>query len=142
MGDSVEPSVSWGNLWRVINTMKEVWTRETTKLNVTNFLGFRISQIYYDGVCLYIYYSIGPVGAGRNQFEIFDNLYLVMRAAMLDAGASLSHHHGIGKKGAKLYPKAVSQVGLETFKAIKAKLDPNNVFDAGNIFDANSLTKL
>lgn len=142
MGDSVEPSISWSNLWRVINTMKEVWNRETSTLNIQNFLGFRISQIYYDGVCLYIYYGIGPVGAGRNQFEIFDQLYLKMRAAMLAAGASLSHHHGIGKKGSKLYPQAVSQVGLETFKAIKAKLDPNSVFDAGNIFEANALTKL
>lgn len=141
MGDSVEPSVSWGNLWRVINAMKEIWHRETTQLNVQNFLGFRVSQIYYDGVCLYIYYGIGPTGT-KNQFEIFDKLYLKMRGAMLAAGASLSHHHGIGKKGSKMYPQAVSMVGLETFKAIKMKLDPNNVFDAGNLFDMKMLTKL
>jgi alkyldihydroxyacetonephosphate synthase len=141
MGDSVEPSVSWSNLWRVINAMKETWKRETDRLQVQNFLGFRISQIYFDGVCLYIYYGIGHVG-NRNQFEIFDGLYLKMRDAMLSCGASLSHHHGIGKKGSKLYPKAISQVGVETYKSIKARLDPNNVFDAGNLVKIETKPKL
>lgn len=141
MGDSVEPSVSWGNLWKVINAMKATWKRETEELKVQNFLGFRISQIYYDGVCLYIYYGIGPVG-DRNQFKVFEDLYLKMRAAMLSSGASLSHHHGIGKKGAKLYPQVVSQVGVETFKAVKARLDPNNVFDAGNLVKIEPNPKL
>jgi alkyldihydroxyacetonephosphate synthase len=97
-----------------------------------NALAIRISQIYHSGACIYLYFGIGPTG-DRNQFEVFDELNKMLKGLMIRSGGTLSHHHGVGKKNMEFYPKAVSHVGVEIFKAIKEQVDPNNVFGAGNI---------
>ena len=122
-------------------TLENTWKAETEKRKLLNFMALRISQVYSDGVCIYLYYGIGPT-AEKDQNETFEELTYIVRTAIKHAGGSLSHHHGIGKKGSKGYPEAVSRVGVEMFSAIKAKLDPNNVFDIGNLLEDSHGAKL
>lgn len=139
--DSIEPSVSWIKCWSMIEAIKHTWGQEVKKRKIFNIMALRISQIYNDGVCVYLYYGIGP-NTERDQLETFEEITKVLRETIKVAGGSLSHHHGIGKKSAKSYGEAVSRVGVDIFNAIKAKLDPNNVFDAGNLVNENFEAKL
>lgn len=52
---------------------------------------------------------------------------------MINAGGSLSHHHGIGKKNSYKYGKIISNVSKDLLKVMKDKVDPKNVFAAGNL---------
>lgn len=139
--DSIEPSVSWTKCWAMIHAIQQTWNKEMEKLKLFNILALRISQIYNDGVCVYLYYGIGPT-TENDQLITFEQVTDSLRNAISLAGGSLSHHHGIGKKSAKRYNQAVSRVGVDMFKAIKAKLDPNNVFDAGNLVNEKLEAKL
>lgn len=135
--DSIEPSVVWSKCWPMIKAIENVWNEEMKKRKLDNFLSFRISQIYDNGVCVYFYYGIGQT-TERDQFEVFEELTDVLRVTILQHGGCLSHHHGIGKKSLKYYPQAVSKVGENVFKSVKKELDPDNVFDVGN-FDVSSV---
>lgn len=139
--DSIEPSVTWSKLWNLINSIQHTWKEEMKKRNIKNVLAVRISQVYNDGACVYLYYGIGPT-TEKDQYETFEELTDILRAAVKVAGGSLSHHHGIGKKSSKNYVGAVSRVGSDIFHAIKQKLDPNNVFDAGNLVEDQKGAKL
>lgn len=139
--DSVEPSVSWSKCSSLINAIRCVWNQQMQKRKIFNILALRISQIYNDGVCVYFYYGIGPT-SDRDQLETFEELTDILREAIFTAGGSISHHHGVGKKSSKWYPSSVSKVGVEVFHAIKQKLDPLNVFDAGNIVEDKNGAKL
>jgi alkyldihydroxyacetonephosphate synthase len=139
--DSVEPSVSWSKCWSLINSIKSVWDEELSKRKIFNILALRISQIYNDGVCVYFYYGIGPTG-DRDQLEVFEELTDMLRKAIITSGGNISHHHGVGKKSSKHYPQAVSRVGVDMFQAIKSRIDPNNVFDAGNLVEDKNGAKL
>jgi hypothetical protein len=55
------------------------------------------------------------------------------REEILRNNGSLSHHHGIGKLRKKWVPQMVSPLGVDTLRALKASLDPQNIFAAGNI---------
>lgn len=139
--DSIEPSVSWTKCWGMIQAIKHVWDLELEKRKLFNMLAIRISQVYNDGACVYLYYGIGPTHE-KDQLETFEELTGIVRKAIKIAGGSLSHHHGIGKKSSKGYADAVSKVGVEMFKSIKARLDPNDVFDAGNLVEDKLEAKL
>ena len=139
--DSIEPSVSWTNCWKMIEAIRHTWATEMEKRKLLNLLAIRISQIYGDGVCVYLYYGIGPT-KDKDQMETYEEVTKILRTAIKHAGGSLSHHHGIGKKSSKGYAEAVSRVGVETFKAIKERLDPNNIFDVGNMTEDKKGAKL
>lgn len=125
----------------MINAIRSAWDEELAKRKIFNILALRISQIYNDGVCVYFYYGIGPT-TEKDQLETFEELTDLLRRTILATGGNLSHHHGVGKKSSKWYPKSVSRVGVEMFHAIKSRLDPNNVFDAGNLVEDKTGAKL
>jgi alkyldihydroxyacetonephosphate synthase len=144
MIDSLEPSVTWSKFWTLVNSIKETWYSETRKRNLMQILFFRVSQIYENGVTVYFYYGIGPT-KDRDQFEVYEELTGILQKTIKEAGGSVSHHHGIGKKNMKLYPGAISEVGMELMKSIKSQIDPKNVFDAGNLINysnSNNNSKL
>jgi alkyldihydroxyacetonephosphate synthase len=132
--DSLETAVTWSRCMSLINAIKETWNIEVEKRNLKHGLFFRISQIYDNGVCVYFYYGIGPT-KDRDQFEVFDELTELLRKTIKEAGGSVSHHHGIGKKNKNWYASAVSEVGVEVMKSIKTHIDPINVFGVGNMID-------
>ncbi|MBN4050847.1 FAD-binding oxidoreductase, partial [bacterium AH-315-K05] len=47
------------------------------------------------------------------------------------AGASMSHHHGIGKMFAPWLEDSIGKNQLEVFKALKKHFDPNNIMNPG-----------
>jgi alkyldihydroxyacetonephosphate synthase len=125
----------------MIQAIKNTWNEEVAKRKLFDLLAIRISQVYNDGVCVYLYYGIGPT-TEKDQLETFEEMTDILRKAITIAGGSLSHHHGIGKKCSKGYAEAVSRVGVDIFKAIKAEIDPNDVFDVGNMIEDKSGAKL
>jgi alkyldihydroxyacetonephosphate synthase len=139
--DAIEPSVSWTNCWPLIQKVQNAWIEETKQRNLLNLFAVRISQVYHAGACVYFYFGIGPT-KDRDQLETMQEVTIIIREAIKTAGGSLSHHHGIGKKNVKEYPEAMSKVAVDMFKAIKAKLDPNDVFDSGNIVENQKHAKL
>ena len=48
---------------------------------------------------------------------------------------TISGEHGIGHKRKKYMPLCISQAGLDTMKAVKRAMDPNNILNPGKLFD-------
>lgn len=90
----------------------------------------RISQVYQDGVCIYLYYGIASCD---DQLKLFEDLASIVKDSVRSSGGSLSHHHGIGKKNCLKFSKGLSSVGKEMLTCLKKKIDPKNIFAAGNL---------
>lgn len=68
---------------------------------------------------------------------------MLVKETVRSSGGSLSHHHGIGKKNSVMYGKVTSNVGKEMMRSLKGKVDPKNIFAAGNlIYQENLSSKL
>lgn len=168
LSDSMETSISWDKCENVIESMRSVYYEElkrqeiqgniSFRLNLyfhvqTNYLNtrffifkwikqtffdIRISQVYHDGVCIYLYFGIANC---ENQLVVFENLSSLVKDTVKVAGGSLSHHHGIGKKNAAKFCDAISDVGKEMLQSLKNTVDPKNVFAAGNLIFNTNKTK-
>ena len=55
-----------------------------------------------------------------------------VRVALLRAGASISHHHGVGKQRKVFMASTQTPLGIQIMKKLKKVLDPNNIFAANN----------
>jgi alkyldihydroxyacetonephosphate synthase len=53
--------------------------------------------------------------------------------AILAAGGSITHHHGVGADHRGLYPREVGKLGVEMLRAVKRTLDPQGILNPGVI---------
>lgn len=104
--------------------------RRNIKLNQ---IGYRISQIYHDGVCCYFYFGYRPEEITKESFKDFNEVRTKFLDTIHASGGSLSHHHGIGKKLRDRYEKTITPVEMKMLKAIKREVDPDNVFAVSNL---------
>ncbi len=51
--------------------------------------------------------------------------------AILAAGGSITHHHGVGRDHVPWYQHEVGPLGIATLTAVKAQLDPAGIMNPG-----------
>ena len=51
--------------------------------------------------------------------------------AIMDAGATITHHHAVGRDHAAWLPQEVGPVGMSILRATKAAVDPEGVLNPG-----------
>lgn len=97
---------------------------------------FRVTQVYETGACIYVYFGINYDGV-ENPLGVFEHVEISAVNTLLEMGASLSHHHGVGKHRQKWLGSAVSSPAVTAMKAVKHEIDPKNMFGVGNIFPSD-----
>ena len=88
------------------------------------------SHSYLDGACLYFTF------AGRPPEDQREALYVAAwdagTRAVLAAGGSLSHHHGVGLNRSRFVPEALG-AGFGVLSAVKEALDPAGILNPGKL---------
>ncbi len=124
ISDTLETACSWDNIRRVWEDVRKV-----IKKRPRTVLMVHASHAYPNGANLYFIF-LSPTKRGK---EIED--YTLFQHAIIDAivkaGGSLSHHHGIGKLFAPWYEAHVGPVAFGMLKAIKEYLDPGYILNPG-----------
>lgn len=93
-----------------------------------------MTQTYDSGACIYFYFAFNYQGGIKgNPVEVYEAIENTARDEILANGGSISHHHGVGKIRKRWLRQTVSDVGMGMLKAIKERIDPNNVFANGNL---------
>uniref|UniRef100_A0A158Q859 Alkylglycerone-phosphate synthase n=1 Tax=Elaeophora elaphi TaxID=1147741 RepID=A0A158Q859_9BILA len=136
MGESFETSVPWDKVIFLCRNVKEVIRREAKKRGtiLPALATCRVTQVYDSGACVYFYYAFNYTGIS-NPISLCDQIEKIARDEIIACGGSISHHHGVGKLRKNWYPASVGDAGLLAVRAVKEKLDPNNIFGSGNIID-------
>lgn len=140
-GESMETSIPWSNLRKCVKNLEILWKSEMRKRNMEKpgcDLSYRISQVYHDGVCLYLYFAISFDDIDVVLKSICDLKNLIMKT-IIECGGAISHHHGIGKKYKSQYIKFASsnKIEFDILQMVKKKLDPKNIFAVGNSFSSD-----
>ena len=133
LGESFETSVPWD---RILDVCRNVETRlreeySRRELPGRPFLCSRVTQIYQTGVCVYFYFGICYKGV-EDPSRVYAEMEVAARQAIIDAGGSLSHHHGIGKLRERFLPQIMSPAVQEWNRSTKRAIDPRNVFGSRN----------
>ena len=92
-----------------------------------------ISHAYAHGASLYSTF-LGRQAGGPDPLALQAQWHEVKQAtteAILGAGGTLTHHHGIGRDHAPWLEEEVGQVGMGTLRVLKSTFDPTGILNPG-----------
>src|SRR5699024_4988680 len=110
--------------WSVMATVDERTREAIASVAGTAMVSAHQSHSYPSGGCLYFTFAGIVEGEDRERFHTA--VWDAGTRAALDAGASLSHHHGVGIARARYVVDALGS-GFDVFATLKAALDPHGI---------------
>ncbi|KAK7468162.1 hypothetical protein BaRGS_00036626 [Batillaria attramentaria] len=134
VAESFETSVPWDRCLDLCQNVKERLHRECKDRGIQfpPYITCRVTQTYDAGACVYFYFGFNYRGIS-NPVHVYEDIEACARDEILANGGSISHHHGVGKIRKQWLKKTVGDVGLGTMKAMKAYIDPQNIFANNNL---------
>jgi alkyldihydroxyacetonephosphate synthase len=126
--DTIEVASLWENASNIYHSVLE----SMNNLHGVIMITAHVSHFYPNGVG--IYFSFGGVPTKeQTDLEYYQECWDTVIKAVLDAGGSIAHHHGIGINRSHWM---VSEWGrsMKILKKIKNLLDPNNILNPGKIY--------
>jgi len=130
--DTLETATTWSNLMHLyeamISAMKEAIT---TTGGGPGYVMTHISHAYEHGASLYSTFlgrQVGDLPARQAQWRVVKQ---ATTDAILAAGGTLTHHHGIGRDHAPWLEEEVGPVGLKALRTLKQTLDPAGIMNPG-----------
>lgn len=124
--DTFETSAPWSRLAAVYAAV-----RAATPLPILCHL----SHPYRDGASLYFTFFFKTGRGADATIGRWADAKRRVTDALLAAGATLSHHHGVGSWHAPWYRRAVGEAAAAAFAAAARSLDPQGVLNPAALFD-------
>lgn len=132
IGDVSETAAPWSKLTTVHRDVYDAAHRAFAELGKTGWIMSHMSHSYHSGACLYFTfgYEIGADPHGE-----YARIKGAVQQAFIDAGATLSHHHGVGTEHSPWMEQDVSAEGVALLRGLFAAADPGGHLNPGKIVD-------
>lgn len=121
MIDTLECSVTWQTL-----PVVHAQVREAVKSRPATVCMTHMSHLYPQGANLYFIF----ITRYKNRSDYLKLQYQVL-SAIQESGASVSHHHGVGKQLAPWLPDQVGAEHMALLRSLKQHFDPHNIMNPG-----------
>ena len=93
------------------------------------FIMAHFSHAYSDGCSIYFTFAASAEGEAE---ERYDTIWRAALRAATRAGATISHHHGVGMSKAAFMPDEHG-ASLAVYRALKRVLDPHGILNPGKM---------
>ncbi|MDP3937478.1 MAG: FAD-linked oxidase C-terminal domain-containing protein, partial [Deltaproteobacteria bacterium] len=123
MVDTIEVATRWSNLENLYDVMREAIGKRMTCLA-------HFSHVYPEGGS--IYFTFVGRADGDDDAAAYLSVWEEAMKACLEAGGTISHHHGIGVLKAPWMAEEHGEL-LRIYHALKKSLDPNNILNPGKL---------
>ncbi|HEY8515908.1 MAG TPA: FAD-binding oxidoreductase [Candidatus Binatia bacterium] len=88
------------------------------------------SHGYTTGVNIYFTF-VGTATAPDEQERIYRQAWTAAMETSIASGATIAHHHGIGRVRRDWLPRELGESGMAVLRAVKAALDPHGIMNPG-----------
>lgn len=126
--ETLETATTWANLPYLYRRVREDLHRA---LGEPSYVLSHLSHLYPDGASLYVTF-MAPQEAG-NELEQWARAKKAATDAIMAAGGTLSHHHGVGVDHAPWMTQEHGETGLRMLRALKRELDPQGILNPGKV---------
>jgi len=128
--DTIEVAASWDAAANVYHKVLDNMDKVQGVLMITA----HVSHFYPNGVG--IYFSWGGVPPREmDELKFYQKGWDTVIKAVIDAGGSIAHHHGIGVNRAHWMEKEWGNA-FKYLSKMKELLDPNNILNPGKLYSA------
>lgn len=123
--ETLETVTFWSNLHRVYGAVKDALT---SALGEGTLVLCHISHVYETGASLY--FTVAAKQAD-DPIEQWLSAKAAASDAMIENGASITHHHAVGQDHKPWLAREIGPVGVRMLRALKQELDPTGVLNPG-----------
>lgn len=128
--ETLETAAQWSRLNATHDAVHDAITTALTALGSRCHVQSHVSHVYPGGASLY-YTVVAPLeGDGLEQYR---RMKAAASVAIVDAGATITHHHAIGVDHAPYLTAEIGKLGLSALVAVKASLDPVGILNPGKL---------
>ena len=122
--ETLETATFWSNLDRLYADVKQALESSLDGAMVL----CHISHVYETGASLYFTVAAAQAADPVAQWQVAK---AAASDAMVDAGATITHHHAVGTDHRPWLAREIGPVGVQALRAVKASLDPTGVLNPG-----------
>jgi alkyldihydroxyacetonephosphate synthase len=90
-----------------------------------------LSHAYRDGASLYFTF-LTAAQRGR-ELEQWRQIKTAACDAIVRAGGTITHHHAVGRDHVPYMRDEIGELGVETLRAVKERLDPEGILNPGKL---------
>jgi alkyldihydroxyacetonephosphate synthase len=124
--ETLETATFWSNLPRVYAAVTAAVTGALA--DDSPLVLCHVSHVYETGASLYFTVAAKQQGDGLEQWA---RAKAAASDAIVAAGATITHHHGVGRDHRPWLAREIGPVGVEMLRAVKERLDPHGVLNPG-----------
>ncbi|MGO1884248.1 MAG: FAD-binding oxidoreductase [Citricoccus sp.] len=133
--ETLETATTWARMDQTYRQVREAIHGAVRDGGGTPFVLTHVSHVYPDGASLYF-----TTLAGLEQDPLAQNARIKSAAsrAIMDAGATITHHHAIGRDHAPYLQEEIGTLGIQVLRSVKDTLDPVGIMNPGALIPAPS----
>ncbi len=129
--ETLETSHTWSRYHELYDAVRGALRGAMESEGTPGIVMCHLSHAYRDGASLY-YTFIAPSKPG-SELEHWRALKGAACDAIVATGGTITHHHAVGRDHAPYMRAEVGELGLETLRALKERLDPAGIMNPGKL---------
>ena len=129
--ETLETATSWSNLHALHAAVGDALRGALSERGTPALVMCHVSHLYPSGASLYFTFL------ARQEPEAALDQWSAAKSAACDAivaaGGTITHHHGVGRDHTPWMRAEVGELGLEVLRAAKERLDPAGIMNPGKL---------
>ncbi|MDX2290830.1 MULTISPECIES: FAD-binding oxidoreductase [Streptomyces] len=126
--ETLETAAFWSAIPGLYTAVRDALTTTLTEAGTPPLVMCHISHTYENGASLYFTVVSAQ---GEDPVAHWEPAKRAANDAILAAGGTISHHHGVGTDHRDWYVREIGPLGIRMLQAVKAEIDPSGVLNPG-----------
>ena len=133
MVETMETAAPWSAIEHLHDTIKREIETTMAERGTPALMLCHVSHLYTAGCSLY--YTVFAQQHDGHEMEQWKALKTAACDAMVDNGATITHHHSTGADHAPWLPQEQGELWLRMLRAAKAEVDPEGIMNPGKLMN-------
>jgi alkyldihydroxyacetonephosphate synthase len=131
MAETLETAHTWSRLGELYDGVRAAIGAALVAGGTPGIVMCHLSHAYPDGASLYFTF-IARRRPGE-ELEQWRDVKSAASQAIVASGGTITHHHAVGRDHAPYMRAEIGELGLETLRAVKERLDPAGIMNPGKL---------
>ncbi|MFI8296397.1 FAD-binding oxidoreductase [Streptomyces nigra] len=126
--ETLETATFWSGIPGLYAAVRDALTGTLTEAGTPPLVMCHISHVYENGASLYFTVVSAQ---GEDPLKHWERAKRAANDAIIEAGGTITHHHGVGTDHRDWYVREAGALGIEALRAVKRRLDPSGLLNPG-----------
>jgi alkyldihydroxyacetonephosphate synthase len=132
--ETLETAAFWSRIPELYAAVRTALTEKLTEAGTPPLVMCHISHVYENGASLYFTVVSAQ---GDDPVAHWAPAKHAANEAILGAGGTISHHHGVGTDHRDWYVREAGPLAVDALRAVKRRLDPEGLLNPGVLLPAD-----